>query len=472
MKHEGMNKCFDFQQELYKYGNIVRCDVAGKRMAYIFDPAEYMKIHRAAGSTPLSSTSELWFFTKYYSDPRVRERYGGKMPMAFQEGTSWQKARHALQPGIFGSEDAMSYQPALVEVAAAASKALPSWTATGEDMQEFINRITFELIVKVILGRRIDVLSRESADPRDVRFIKATLALNIRGGTMLRSPLGEWNATLGLPEWKHFVEDQNYVMERSDQLVREALESRPTDSSMQEDSCLPWLYRLIKAGDLSHEEIVLNVAGFLQGGVDTTGNAIYWNLVHLAANPHEQDKLAEQLRQVGDVPLDTAALQSVPLLSAVVRESHRLTPAVAGAFRRLSAPIELLDQKRTGSSKAVSMPGDISYIFSTLGLSMDPAIIDAPHEFRPERWLSSKEERKGTPMEVLDHRLMSQPFSFGPRMCIGARVAQVEMNLVLARFVRDYRFTLDPEGQQWGVVFDGFFPGPSPAPTFKFEPRS
>ena len=55
-------------------------------------------------------------------------------------------------------------------------------------------------------------------------------------------------------------------------------------------------------------------------------------------------------------------------------------------------------------------------------------------------------KRKGTAAEVIDHKLLSTPFSFGARMCLGGRVAQVEMSVFLARIVREWEFSLeDPD---------------------------
>jgi hypothetical protein len=42
----------------------------------------------------------------------------------------------------------------------------------------------------------------------------------------------------------------------------------------------------------------------------------------------------------------------------------------------------------------------------------------------------------GTPSEILDHRLLATPFSFGPRMCLGGRLAELEIKTLFARLVQ------------------------------------
>lgn len=44
-----------------------------------------------------------------------------------------------------------------------------------------------------------------------------------------------------------------------------------------------------------------------------------------------------------------------------------------------------------------------------------------PHKFIPERWI------KGHPLESSHHPYAILPFGFGKRMCIGRRLAELEM---------------------------------------------
>jgi averantin hydroxylase len=62
-----------------------------------------------------------------------------------------------------------------------------------------------------------------------------------------------------------------------------------------------------------------------------------------------------------------------------------------------------------------------------------------PTEFLPQRWM-------GEPEFAHDRRSASQPFSVGPRNCIGRQLAYAEMRLVLARILWRFDLTLDYEG--------------------------
>ena len=53
--------------------------------------------------------------------------------------------------------------------------------------------------------------------------------------------------------------------------------------------------------------------------------------------------------------------------------------------------------------------------------------------FLPERWLRTNKEKE----EI--HPFASLPFGHGPRMCIGKRFAELEMQMLLAKIVANYR---------------------------------
>jgi len=119
----------------------------------VFDPGEFMKVHRAGGKLPTGGTGDLWPFHKYYSLPRVMARWGAT-PMAFSDGEAWRKPRHALQKDFFATDEAAAYLPAINAVVDEAVHELPAWTSSGDELQSFTCRLTFELICAVMLGIR------------------------------------------------------------------------------------------------------------------------------------------------------------------------------------------------------------------------------------------------------------------------------------------------------------------------------
>ena len=73
------------------------------------------------------------------------------------------------------------------------------------------------------------------------------------------------------------------------------------------------------------------------------------------------------------------------------------------------------------------MPAGGWLAFSPVGIATDPAHVQGPWEFRPERWIdeSATCHRDRAAWPLFDHPLMRDGFGHGPRMCLGARVAQL-----------------------------------------------
>lgn len=61
-----------------------------------------------------------------------------------------------------------------------------------------------------------------------------------------------------------------------------------------------------------------------------------------------------------------------------------------------------------------------------------------------ERWLGDEEFEE-------DNRKMVQPFSVGPRNCIGRNLAMAEMRVLVARLVWGFDMELVEESKGWGI---------------------
>jgi len=67
-------------------------------------------------------------------------------------------------------------------------------------------------------------------------------------------------------------------------------------------------------------------------------------------------------------------------------------------------------------------------------MNRDPELFHEAETFVPERWLSSVVDDKESPFHG-DQRECVQPFSVGPRNCMGQHLAWAEMRLVLAKML-------------------------------------
>lgn len=68
-------------------------------------------------------------------------------------------------------------------------------------------------------------------------------------------------------------------------------------------------------------------------------------------------------------------------------------------------------------------------------------------EFLPERWLPPAKEDPSSPFYT-DNRDVLQPFSVGPRNCIGRNLADAEMRMILARVLWNFDLELCLESRR------------------------
>jgi len=62
-------------------------------------------------------------------------------------------------------------------------------------------------------------------------------------------------------------------------------------------------------------------------------------------------------------------------------------------------------------------------------------------KFIPERWI------KEDPQHYKAHPFLTMPFGFGPRMCIGRRFAELEIETLMTKVIRNFTVEYDYEMQ-------------------------
>lgn len=80
--------------------------------------------------------------------------------------------------------------------------------------------------------------------------------------------------------------------------------------------------------------------------------------------------------------------------------------------------------------------------------SHSPENFHLPSTFIPERWLPPSTTDPTSPF-YNDRRAASQPFSLGPRNCLGKSFAYNEMRVILARLLWNFDLVLEAESEAW-----------------------
>jgi cytochrome P450 len=166
------------------------------------------------------------------------------------------------------------------------------------------------------------------------------------------------------------------------------------------------LSQLIAARDtdgsaLSDEELRDHLITLLIAGHETTTTALAWCFERVLRPPAVLDRLEGEL---------AAGVQET-YLDAVVNETLRVRPVIDAVWRRLAAPVEIAGRL---------LPAGATVMPSIVLVQSSEAFAD-PGAFRPERFL----EGSAPPYTFI-------PFGGGPRRCIGASFAMMEIKTVIA----------------------------------------
>ncbi|XP_032225376.2 cytochrome P450 3A8-like [Nematostella vectensis] len=194
-------------------------------------------------------------------------------------------------------------------------------------------------------------------------------------------------------------------------------------------------------GKLTADEVIAQSATFLLAGHETAGNALTFTTYHLVVNPEIQERLREEIlaamRREPDKPL-YELIFGLEYLEAVVNESLRITPPAHVMTRECTKECTI---------NGITIPAGMIVKYPIYTLHHDPEAWEEPEKFNPERFLTRDDSR--SPFQFL-------PFGAGPRICIGARFAMMEVKAALVKILSKYRLVRAPDTQVPLKVVSGF----------------
>lgn len=213
-------------------------------------------------------------------------------------------------------------------------------------------------------------------------------------------------------------------------------------------------------GELDHDAIAYLAAGLFEAGTETTAMTINTFLLGAACNPEatrraqvEMDglmALGHERQGMKTVP-GFEDLQGLPLLSAFVKESLRLTPSGASGVGHTfagegSQSLTLGHGKGEVGSKKLNVPSGATVLGSIYGLHHDSVTFRDPWKFDPSRWLSpvatKPGEREACRPTTLDYTHACFAFGFGKRICPGSTLACYSLTMAIALLLLCFDFSL------------------------------
>jgi cytochrome P450 len=173
---------------------------------------------------------------------------------------------------------------------------------------------------------------------------------------------------------------------------------------------------------------------------------------YLTHHPDALARAAAEIRSVFDAPDQISMgpkMHQCVFLRACIEESMRLSPSAASSLWR-----EVTD---TGAEvDGEFLPPGVDVGTCIYSIHHNPVYYPQPFTFCPERWIAKQAQLIQSDVELA--RSAFNPFSIGPRSCIGKGLAYVELHLVLSHVLWAFDLQLAPG--ELGHVGEGHEDGP------------
>jgi len=342
----------------------------------------------------------------------------------------WKEIRHILTP-TFSSYKMKGMVPIMNDCAGILTEVLEQKVGTQFDIYGYFQGLTLDVISRCALALQLDC--QRKPDDTVLLAIRKLFTMELsRIVVMLVCFPGMRNVFRRLFAFAPQSKLIGFIITH----LKTVIENRRRD---KEDPVLvDALHLLLEASEGKHEtaegtegqillnddEIVWNAYVFLLAGYQTTSSALAYTTHLFSIHPDIQEKVYQEVMDnIGmedDITYEN--VNSLTYMELVINESLRMYP-----------PLPLLvsrECKETTVINGTTIPVNAVVDVPVWSIHHDPNLWPDPEIFDPLRH-TQEEKSKRHPMAFL-------PFGVGPRNCIGARFAYLEMKIALAKFVRKF----------------------------------
>ncbi|KAI9168061.1 putative cytochrome P450 [Paramyrothecium foliicola] len=190
----------------------------------------------------------------------------------------------------------------------------------------------------------------------------------------------------------------------------------------------------VQSGEIEKEEMTAHASTLVIAGGETVATFLAATTYFLLSkNNGSWEKLCREIRgrYSSYDEITTTSAQQLQYLQAVISEGLRIYPPGSQGFPRVSPGTHV---------DGHWVPQGSEVYTSAFTVTHDEKYFPKPYEFQPERWLDpdSKSVKEA-----------SQPFSLGPRGCLGQNFAMMEINQILAKMIFKYDLKLVNKDFDW-----------------------
>ncbi|KAJ3696924.1 hypothetical protein LUZ61_000629 [Rhynchospora tenuis] len=190
---------------------------------------------------------------------------------------------------------------------------------------------------------------------------------------------------------------------------------------------------------LTMDDIKPTISDLFAAGSETASTTVEWAMAELVRNPRVMKQAQSEIRDLlkGSTSIKNSDLVKLNYLHLVIKETLRLHPP---------GPLLPRQCRETCCILGYDIPKGATVLVNAWAIGRDPKYWKDPEQFRPERFINSNIDFKGTDFQFL-------PFGFGRRVCPGISfgLANVELALASLLYHFDWKIPNDITPEEFDV---------------------
>lgn len=288
------------------------------------------------------------------------------------------------------------------------------------DMVQNFNLATFDIISDLSFGESFGGLRIRTAHPWIKAFFDiATIGTIMTQLVLLKIPIISILAgVLVLPMLRKRLGIMSYTKDKIEKRI---------DQGTDRPDFMSYVLRHNDEKGMSREEIQATFNVLMIAGSETTATLLAGCTYLLQKHPRVRQKLHAEIRDtfLDDKEITMLSVSHLTYLDAVIGESLRLYPPVPIALSRMTPPEGAAICGHWVPGNVCLLQMRLSYLLTVIQVSVgipqfaaytSPLNFVEPDSFAPERMLHEHDAKFDK-----DRKAVLQPFSAGPRNCIGKK---------------------------------------------------
>ncbi|GME26361.1 cytochrome family 51 (sterol 14-demethylase) [Neofusicoccum parvum] len=255
------------------------------------------------------------------------------------------------------------------------------------------------------------------------------------------SPLNALMPWLPIPSnWK-----RDAAREKMREVYMEIIKDRRASEKDTHDMITNLMRSTYKNGTpVPDKEIAHMMITLLMAGQHSSSSASSWIMLRLASQPKIVEELfEEQVRAFGKdlPPLQYKDLEKLPLHQNVIKETLRVHSSIHSIMRKVKNPLHI-------PGTQVIVPDTHVVLASPVMTAMSEQYFSDPKNWNPHRWDDRKDDEESEDMIDYGYGAVSKgtkspylPFGAGRHRCIGEKFAYLNLGVIVATLVRNFKFS-------------------------------